>query len=336
MHATLAYTALGALSLGLAFHLLSRLIGRPAIRAAGRWLVLIGALAIVPAATTGICPYYDVVRSAGDHDDEAPAGAHPWYRLARDAAPRIADDRLEGLAQHGQRMAWGAAVVLIAVLSLLGASDSHRRRRWRIAAVFILVLATSFMAWEGWNARSRAAAAAASGEYAGDVIDPLQTHVALGGVTAAVALAALTASVRRARRQVLQDTADANQSSRYAPRLWAAATLVASATAAAGAWVAGLFGNCERTKATLAQPRDLAHATLGVTIVALAVVLAMLTRRPQRRRWMTRATGALLLAALVLQIAMGTLLLYDGSNRGASVWRFRSPTVQRPTSLDAD
>jgi uncharacterized membrane protein len=335
MHATLAYTALGALSLGLAFHLLSRLIGRPAIRAAGRWLVLIGALAIVPAATTGICPYYDVVRSAGDHDDEAPAGAHPWYRLARDAAPRIADDRLEGLAQHGQRMAWGAAVVLIAVLPLLGAPDGGRRR-WRVAVLFILVLATAFMAWEGWHARVCAAAAATSGDDAGAVTDPLQMHVALGGITAAVALAALTASARRARRQVLQDTADANQSSRYAPRLWAAATLVASATAAAGAWVAGLFGNCERTKATLAQPRDLAHATLGVTIVALAVVLAMLTRRPQRRRWMTRATGALLLAALVLQIAMGTLLLYDGSDRGASVWRFRSPTVQRPTSLDAD
>src|SRR5215212_3026676 len=112
MHATLAYTTLAALSLGLAIELLSHVIGRPGFRAGGRWLLLIGALASLPAATTGIYAYYDVVRSAGD--DEPAAGTHAWYQLVRDARPHLSRERWNGLERHAWRMAGGAAVVLIA------------------------------------------------------------------------------------------------------------------------------------------------------------------------------------------------------------------------------
>src|SRR5690349_7971138 len=146
MHTTLAYIAIGALALGLAVELWSfRDIGRRAFRSAGRWLVLIGVLACAPAATTGMCAYYEVVRNAGE--DEPAAGARPWYRLVRDATPHLSSERWAGLERHAWAMAGGTVAVMIAAVPVLLASVGGGRRGYR-AGIFALVVLTGWMGWE--------------------------------------------------------------------------------------------------------------------------------------------------------------------------------------------
>jgi hypothetical protein len=310
---------------------LGRVVGRRSIGLAGRWLLLIGALATLPAATTGIYAQYDVVRTAGD-DDGAPVASTPWYRLMRDAAARMNADRWSGLKWHVLRMAGGAAAVVLLVLPASRAPAGPRRRETLAAS--LVLLASGFMVCEAWNAHARAAAA-----DAGDAIGLPDVHATLAGLTVALALSAL--AFARPRRGV--ETRGSGHGSTgparpaHATLVWLTTAVIAIATAALGVRIAGVCGNWERVRAVLAQPRDLVHAALGFAIVALSVTLAALARRRGRSRpRTTRALGAMLLAALILQLAMGTLLLYDGSGRGAPVWRVRPPTVQRPTALDGE
>jgi len=93
-----------------------------------------------------------------------------------------------------------------------------------------------------------------------------------------------------------------------------------------GGWVAG--ASWEQMQPLLGQPRDLAHICFGVSIVLLALILGALTRWGERRRWLIGAAGVLMIGLVAAQVWVGVLLMYDGSDKGSSVVRFRAPTVQ--------
>ena len=68
---------------------------------------------------------------------------------------------------------------------------------------------------------------------------------------------------------------------------------------------------------------------LGGVIVVLMGVLAGLGRwGRQRRGWLAVCAAALLLC-VAAQVWVGVLLMFDGSDRAAPVWRLREPTVQK-------
>jgi heme A synthase len=70
------------------------------------------------------------------------------------------------------------------------------------------------------------------------------------------------------------------------------------------------------------------HMMLGMSIVLLTLILAGLTWGGRGRRWTIGVAATLLLLVVGAQVWMGILLMYDGSDRASSLYRFRQPTVQ--------
>jgi hypothetical protein len=97
---------------------------RSPIRAAGRWMILIGALATVPAAMSGVYALHDVATRNLDADSQGliwrdTAAASP---LVRDA---VAWDHL---CDHTTAEAFASGLALLAVVAWIGFSDEMRRR----------------------------------------------------------------------------------------------------------------------------------------------------------------------------------------------------------------
>jgi hypothetical protein len=361
-HVVLIHYPLALLTLGLLVELWSLVYRRGTLRAAGRWMILLGALSTLPAATSGIYAYYDTVRHAARGEVEMEPGGDAWYQLVRDARAQISQRQFDDLKHHIWRMAPGTILLIVAVVIYVGASDRWRRRLY-LPCLLLVMFAVGVQVWGAWFAgesihvRGTAVERDATeaildpkqpGRMARGIAPPLQLHVLLAGLTLAAAVGALALSLRAAatdRREVVAPASgvvDDHHDVVYADspavqvkmiviaepvhpgRFWLIAAILGLATAAAGVWVAG--ASWEQIQPLLGQPRDLAHICLGVAIVLLALVLGALTRWGNGRRWSIAAV--LLMVVVAAQVWMGILLMYDGSDKGSSLFRFRTPTVQ--------
>jgi hypothetical protein len=114
---------------------------------------------------------------------------------------------------------------------------------------------------------------------------------------------------------------------------------LALATVAAGLWVGGVFYQeveahkarislAEKVAPLAAQPRNLGHMIGGGSIVVFTMILAALGHWWPRKKWMLSVFAALLAMALVAQVWVGVLLMFDGSNRASSVVRLHSAAAQ--------
>src|SRR5438552_9826825 len=77
-HAVLIHAPLGLLSVGIAMEVLGFLWRKSGARMAARWMILLGAITAVPAVTSGIYAYRDVINPSTTADfnfDEK------WYQL---------------------------------------------------------------------------------------------------------------------------------------------------------------------------------------------------------------------------------------------------------------
>jgi len=93
-----------------------------------------------------------------------------------------------------------------------------------------------------------------------------------------------------------------------------------------GLWIAAR--SWEQFRPLLTQPRDAVHLALTLAIAIATLVVALVPQgTPRRRRTMIAAVVLLVLAA---QAWVGALMLFDGSDGAAPLWRFRPPTIQRP------
>ena len=364
-HVVLIHYPIAFLTFGLAVELFSFLYRHGTLRSAGRWMLLIGALSCLPAATSGVHAYYDTIRFAGQHDA---MGGDAWYQLARDAQSHLTIQQWDDLNHHIWRAGSETIIVIFGVLLYLGASDRWRRHLYFPCLLLILFAAVVLMsgAWyagESVHVRGTAMKPGAGGVVLDrehvevavrGIVPPLQVHALLAGLTMAMAVVAVGLSIRamvvggpvKVRRAevethdtvysdspvVQQEMIVVGPAVVKPARFWLLAVLLSLGTGAAGAWVAGW--SLEQIKPLVGQPRDLAHMILGSGIVLLTVVLAGVTRWGGKRKWLIGGLAALLFLVIGAQVWMGILLMYDGSDGGASLFQFRRPVVQLPSSSE--
>jgi uncharacterized membrane protein len=205
-HIILIHYPLALLSLGIVIELLSFLWRRSGFRAAGRWMILLGALLCLPTVTTGIYAFRDVV---GGNDGMT------W--IARKANATLSQAQWRLLIEHMWWNVGGTAAFIVAVIVWLASSNRWRDRlHWPLLAVVIVgMICLIFGAWHGGEmvyghglAVAQVDPAAASpvlhgteakaqeGETLEQVVPPMELHLFLAGLTFAMAAAALGLSYR--------------------------------------------------------------------------------------------------------------------------------------------
>lgn len=345
LHVVLVHFPLALLVAGTAIELFSFLWRRHGFRAAGRWMILLGALSAVPTLFSGIYALHDV------------AQAQP-----------LNDQQRELLADHIWLLSIATILAAIVVVTWLGSSDRLRSRlHWPLLAALLVSVCLSLAgAWHGGEAvfsqgvgvdryeTSPTTAPAITLVY---FLPPMQMHVILAGTAVAIALAALGLSIRQITQgppatqvdhiaaalgppqtligangtEILPtapapDPADPIGQHTPACRFWLLGALTAILTAAAGWWE--LAGNshtwsfAELWRDVISNSvRLIAHSIVGGSIILLPLILAAAARWLPRQKWVLIVLAALLLIAVAAQIWLGILLLFDSPE--GSLWKLK-------------
>jgi uncharacterized membrane protein len=230
-HVILIHYPLGLLTAGLVVELLSLIWPRGGMRAAGRWMILLGSLLSIPALTAGIYAFRDTV---------VPGPVEPdfkWYDIVRQS--RWTPMQWQFITRH----IWlnSSAVVLFVLVTVfwMASSDVWRRKLyWPL--LILLIIGVGLMgagAWHGGevvyrygtavelegggtgqSAESTAQAPPATQEHTPGAaqpgagheervapqptlleyfLSPLQLHIVLAGLAVACSIGALGLTLRR-------------------------------------------------------------------------------------------------------------------------------------------
>lgn len=202
-HVILIHYPLALLSLGLLIEIFC-FPWRAAFRAAGRWMILLGVLAMIPAATSGIFALHDIAAQGN------PRNESHWYEtkeLANFSAMQWQFARM-----HIIYNAIAVGIALLAVIAWIGSSDKWRRLL-RIPALILLLIAYGFMsagAWHGGEMVYHYAMGVNPSEQTPSFvihhesmtgaidkyIDPWQLHLFMAGLVFAISAAALALTIR--------------------------------------------------------------------------------------------------------------------------------------------
>ena len=378
-HVILIHFPLGVFLLGMALEVLCLLFRHHgSVRAAARWMVVLGALAGLPAAYAGTYAMSDVVRrTTPSVPDDA-----PWHVKA--AGSTLNAEQWEMIESH----VWtsGGIAVIAAVLVTLAVACSDRWRRG-LYPVFLGMLlgCAGFIcvgAWYGGEMVYRhglavglpyteseadgaqpatSPADAVQDSPAAEIqrerpagvdyyVNPLQAHVTLAGLAAAMGLLGIGLALRaastsphwrdpelaRAGVEVLPHPQrggreDLAMLRSFAPnvevtgeiehvpvaRFWLLTFLVAAGASLAGWWVLGKEHETYRPQDlwTLVMSdghiRRLAHVVGAGAVIVLPLFLAILGRVARRSRAMIAFFSLLLAVAVGAQVWLGVLLMYD-------------------------
>ena len=205
LHVALIHCPLGMLLVGVLIELFAFLWPRSTARAAGRWMILLGALSAIPAAFSGIYALRAVARVGM-------ANPAPWADV-KAASPVLSDPVIWGqLRTHTLYQSIATGVAVLAAVVYLGAGDAARRAL-HAPLVAVLVLAVGGMmagAWFSGEAIYRHGTGVDRGwppTPANTVADPptkveqlfppVELHVLFAGTTVALAMAAVGLSFRK-------------------------------------------------------------------------------------------------------------------------------------------
>ena len=139
-HVILIHFPLALLGVGMLIELLHFMWRRSSIVDAGRWMILIGALAMIPASTAGIFALLDVA-SHGQPD-----GA--WVNTK--AASGFTDQDWHHVKDHLLFGSAAAILALAAVITWLGSNDRWRAHLY-FPALLTLVIAWALMGMGAWH-----------------------------------------------------------------------------------------------------------------------------------------------------------------------------------------
>jgi uncharacterized membrane protein len=139
-HAILIHFPIGLLGIGVMIELFSFLWKHSSFRTAGRWMILLGTLAAVPAATSGLYAFRDVV----GHGNEADS----WTELKASSNFNAVDWQF--IRYHILLNSIATGLALFAVVMWLGASDQWRKIL-RVPALLMLLAAMGLMADGAWH-----------------------------------------------------------------------------------------------------------------------------------------------------------------------------------------
>ena len=215
-HVILIHYPLGLLGLGLLIEIFSFLWPRGTFRIAGRWMLLLGALGTVPAATSGIFAKYDIMSGLAGTQGK-------WIDIKHQAG--LTGLQWEFLNQHVLFNSIASALAVLTVIVWLGGTNRWRRF-FHIPALILLLAAQGLMVAGAWNGgemiyrtqfatipqsqaqaddqltQAKLAASKTEKEHTADLLDyysdPLQVHVIFAGLLFAMAAAALGMTLRRA------------------------------------------------------------------------------------------------------------------------------------------
>ena len=201
-HVLFIHLPLGLLVAGILIELFSFLWERSSVRAAGRWMILLGALSALPAATTGIYAFYDVVHHSGR------ASGETWQDLVK--ASSWGPQQWFYMRMHIWLMSCAVGLFLLAAITWVGSSDGTRAKfRWPILAALLVALGGAAVgAWFSGEAVYLLGVAAEPRMSGGSVattnpwsmpikVDPAQVHLLLIGLTLLVAAGAIGVTFRR-------------------------------------------------------------------------------------------------------------------------------------------
>lgn len=354
IHAAFLHIPIGLLIVGTLIELFACCWRGSGLRAAGRWMILLGALLAVPVATSGMFALSDVI----------------------DSGRNLTAEQSELIKRHIVTTSIATLLACLVVVAWIGSSDSWRSKlHWPLLAV--LLAAVGFLilgAWNGGEMVYAQAIAVGQKEAVGPIPEltkamkssfhPLELHVIGAGFVVALSLGALALSIRgitvaNAARNAaeagaasadgsqgdvgqvsLSDvraalSADADQRV-PSTRFWLLATLAGLAVAAGGLYAADMLSWHEIKEEIEESIRIKAHTILGVGIVVLTLVLAMLSRWGRRSTLMLSIFGSLLVLAVAGQIWIGTLLLYDGDHGTLTKFEMSSDMPAKPTTKPAE
>ena len=211
LHVILIHYPLALLTVGTVIELLAVFFWRRSgFRAAGRWMILIGILSLVPTVTSGLYAMWDVNRLPSTEQS-------PWAEVR--ASSPVQGHAWQMMKDHAWYNAAGSVVLLFLAVIWLGMSDAWRRR---LHVLFLLLLVGSLStlivaSWHGGEMiyrhgvgvetasahdEDKANSHAAEEErdwrqIAAHYVPPMQAHVILAGTALSLALAALGLSMRR-------------------------------------------------------------------------------------------------------------------------------------------
>jgi uncharacterized membrane protein len=389
-HVILIHYPLGVFMLGLILEVALRIFRhRGAARTASRWMVVIGALSSLPAAYAGMYALADVTRRTA-----APGAAvhGPWYVVSN--ASTLTPRQWSLIDDHVWK-AGGAAVLAAVLVTIgIACTDRWRERMYPILLILLLGCAAVMGAgaWYGGEMVYRygtsvglgylederamsqtrpIASADAPATQPGTssaaqeqvkrpagldyYVNPIQLHVTLAGIAAAMGLFAIGLSLRAAapsghwgepgldrgggealphpQRGGAYDVALLRSfapqvevtgvvESIPAARFWLLVFLGALGTALVGAWALArghqTFDPKELWKLITADGymRRLAHVIAGGSIVVLPLFMALFSRVARRSRAILGLFSLLVVAALAAQVWLGILLMFDQAKVG--------------------
>jgi hypothetical protein len=344
-HVILIHYPLALLGLGLVIEIFSFLWRNSSVRVAGQWMLLLGALAMIPAATSGIFAKQDILSQLANGQGNG------WQDIK--SAAKLSGAQWSLLNRHVLWASIAAALAALGAIIWLGGSVQWPSRPGVLpmGLFFAAMLLTGFAAYNAGEIVYRTGFAT-RGETASDklqtdwqaqtdaakpsdrfqrrieyYVDTLQIHVIAAGLVFALAAAAWGLSFRRSAQ--LKSKQPANDAPLApAPRFWFLTALAGAATLSVGWYVIAhdldtpLWNLRAAFTSEILQPyqkdaannsRMMMHLILGAGIVALALILIPAAYWG-RSRLLVGFLGLLLLVVIAAQIWIGTVMLFDGDS----------------------
>jgi uncharacterized membrane protein len=339
-HVILIHYPLALLVAGVIAELATCFWSKSGARVAGRWMILLGALSMLPAATSGMSALADVIEHRGE----------------------LTEQQYHSLKDHTVWMAIASLIITVSVTIWIGCCDRVRiLLRWPVLVLLLwAVLMMGAAAWHAGEAVYKHGVAqiepttqTTGGSGLGFLIPPMEGHLLSAGAMLSFVMLAIAVSFRKVNRyrelrrleaQVKTVAYDLDEPAPKPARYAIVAIILAGATVLFGWWylssstdawataveqagpragavekthtyLSGLLDSAfERGIRTrkLEYPRRALHVVSGVLIVVLLAALAVLARFVRKGRVLLSIVSILLVASLATQVWLGTLLLYYG------------------------
>lgn len=341
-HVAIIHFPLGLLMVGIVIEVLTIFWKWHTVRAAGRWMILLGTLSAIPVAMAGIYALRDV---------QMPGPLNPdlrWADVVRQA--NWDAEKWEFMTDHWINNAIAAGCFLVVTLVWIASTDIWRKRLYWPFLILLLVGAgwMGAGAWHGGEAVYRlgvgvnlpgSTAAAPEGVTEGSVLGmrpleqtlaryflaPLQMHMILASLVLPFALIGLVIAIRRWHEPPIPHYDPKIEQPvvvtlAFPRRYWWLGLVAALIAAVFGAWsimgpinADSLGENIEHIRAHL---RLLLHVVFGVSIIVLLLIAALTVRSARRHGGVFITVVVLLFIASALQIWFGVLMVYD-SHQGS-------------------
>ncbi|MFA5863641.1 MAG: DUF2231 domain-containing protein [Phycisphaerae bacterium] len=375
-HVLFIHFPLALLTLGVLIELANLIRPCERCRTTGRWMVMVGGLLSVITLTAGIYAFRGVV-APGALDPDLKWHTVLSQSLWSDAQWSLMKDHIwyNSIAV--------VIFLLVIVLWLGGSDQWRKKIYVPLLIALLVGMGLMFAgAWHGGEAVYRYGTAVNPGVLrAGQTllstppgepstgilwyIQPLQLHLVLAGLTVAFVIAALGLTFRRWNEScdlpitsvsktpsafpIAEPVKDCCECACSPCIFWLLALLSGIGTALAGAWsvMDGFTVKAFKENMEMLQQADhhrlLLHVIAGVSIILLAIILAIVVHFSRKRCLLKDILIGILLLFVAFQLWLGILVLYD-SHTGPltgfnAVEQVQQPTTQatsnQPTSLPA-